>query len=83
MKTAFLKAVKRAGIRHCRFHDLRHTFAARLVLAGTDLVTVKELLGPASVQTTQRYAHPSRDHRRAAVDRLIRVVKIRRDKSEL
>jgi len=46
-------------------------------------VTVKELLGPASVQTTQRYAHPSRDHRRAAVDRLIRVVKIRRDKSEL
>ena len=31
---AFRMAVKRSGIRYCRFHDLRHTFATRLVMGG-------------------------------------------------
>lgn len=71
VKTAFLRSVARAGIRECRFHDLRHTFATRLVLAGVDLATVKELLGHASITTTMKYAHPAPEHRRAAVDRLV------------
>jgi len=70
VKTAFLKAVKRAGIPRCRFHDVRHTFATRLVLAGVDLATVKELMGHASISTTMRYAHPSPPHKREAVARL-------------
>ena len=35
IKTGFGKAVRRAGFPHCCFHDLRHTFATRLVLAGS------------------------------------------------
>ena len=69
-KTAFKGAVRRAKIPHCRFHDLRHTFATRLVLAGVDLATVKELMGHASISTTMRYAHPSPPHKRDAVARL-------------
>jgi len=64
------KSLRRAGIKNFRFHDLRHTFATRLVLSGVDLVTVKELMGHRSLQTTLRYAHPSPDHKRAAVERL-------------
>jgi integrase len=70
VKTAFAGAVRRAGIRPCRFHDLRHTFATRLVLAGVDLATVKELMGHADISTTMKYAHPNPPHKRDAVARL-------------
>ncbi len=70
VKTAFAGAVRRSGTRSCRFHDLRHTFATRLVLAGVDLATVMQLMGHASISTTMKYAHPSPPHKREAVARL-------------
>jgi len=55
-KVGFAKAVREAKIPHIRFHDLRHTFATRLVRGETDLVTVQRLLGHARMTKTSRYA---------------------------
>ena len=71
ISTAFKTACKRSGIRNLRFHDLRHTFASRLVANGVDLITVKELLGHSTVKTTERYTHANQEQKRRAVDTLV------------
>ena len=70
MKAGFKGACKRAGISNLRFHDLRHTFASRLVERGVDIETLKELLGHHSITITQRYIHSSDERKRAAVELL-------------
>jgi integrase len=64
----FGRAVKKAGIDHVRFHDIRHTFASNLVMKGVDLRTVQELLGHKDLRMTLKYAHLAPDHMRKAVE---------------
>ena len=52
---------KEAGLKDVRLHDLRHTFASVAVSNGIPLYEVGRLLGHASIQSTQRYAHPERE----------------------
>jgi len=68
VKKAFKSACAGADIKGLRFHDLRHTFATRLVERGVDLITVKELLGHHSIVITQRYTHSNSEQKRKAVE---------------
>ncbi len=72
-RSAFERAVRKAGLVAFTFHDLRHTFASRLVMRGVDLPTVKELLGHKTIAMTLRYTHLSSDHKQRAVSTLEQV----------
>jgi integrase len=75
LERAFRRAVREAGIENLRFHDLRHTFATRLVQAGVDLYKVQRLLGHKSPDMTQRYAHHSTESLREGVEILDQNIK--------
>lgn len=60
--------MERRGIKDFHFHDLRHTFASHLVMAGIDITTVKELLGHKTLTMTLRYAHLAPAHKVKAVE---------------
>jgi integrase len=70
-RTWLERAVKKAELRPA-FHwrDLRHTFASRAALAGVPLLTIQQLCGHLSFETTLKYAHLSPDHRKQAVERV-------------
>jgi integrase len=68
LRVAFEKTLNKAGIENFHFHDLRHTFATRLVQNGVDLYKVKELLGHKTLAMTTRYAHHYPESLRASVE---------------
>ena len=71
---AFEGACRRAKLVDFRFHDLRHTFASHLVMAGVDITTVKELLGHVDLKMTLRYAHLAPTHKVKAMAVLDSVI---------
>jgi integrase len=68
----FRRAARTAAVDNLHFHDLRHTFASRLVMRGVDLYRAQTLLGHKTARMTQRYAHLSPDYLREAVETLVR-----------
>lgn len=68
LRQAFDKVVGKAKLEDFRFHDLRHTFATRLVQNGVDLYKVKELLGHKTITMTMRYSHHYPESLRSSVE---------------
>ena len=52
---AFRQAVKQAGIKNLRFHDLRHCAATNLHRAGVDTITAMKIIGHKSERVHRRY----------------------------
>ena len=66
----FRRVLRRACVANFRWHDLRHTFASRLTMAGVPSRTVLELLGDKTPAMILRYAHLSFEHELEAVEKL-------------
>jgi integrase-like protein len=69
----FYPAMKKADVRRFRFHDLRHSFATRLVHAGADIYTVQKLGRWKTISMVMRYAHHHSESLRAGIEILDRV----------
>jgi len=67
VKHAFWAGIKASGVKRIRVHDLRHSFASQLVIAGQSLFKVQALLGHQDPKMTQRYAHLSPETQADAV----------------
>ena len=70
---AFYPAMRRAGITRFRFHDLRHTFATRLIQAGVDVYTVQKLGRWKTISMVLRYAHHQPESLRGGAEVLDRL----------
>jgi len=89
ISNAFGRAVKTLGLNEgvddrrylVTFHTLRHTFASWLVQNGTDLYTVKELLGHSTLAMTERYSHLSNGKLQQAVQDLEKSMSRDKNKS--
>ena len=67
----FEKAIAEAGISEFHWHDLRHTFASRLTMAGVGLRATQDALGHKSIAMTVRYAHLDPDFLLDVVEKLV------------
>ncbi|MDH3973497.1 MAG: tyrosine-type recombinase/integrase [Deltaproteobacteria bacterium] len=70
LRRAFNEAIDKAGIERLRFHDLRHTFATRLIQNGVDIYTVQKLGRWRSIQMVERYAHHYTESLRGGIEML-------------
>ena len=70
IKKAWRQVRDQAGLEDFRLHDLRHTFASRIVSDTGSLYVASQLLGHTQAQTTARYAHLLDDAMREALDQV-------------
>jgi integrase len=74
-RKSYATAVTAAGIEDFTLHDLRHTAASWLLMQGTDLRTLAEILGHKTMQMVGRYTHFLDEHKLRAIDTLEQIAR--------
>ncbi len=69
-RPSFDKARERANLPKLHMHDLRHTAASHMLMAGTDIRTLAAILGHSTLQMVLRYTHLLDEHKLKAVERI-------------
>jgi integrase len=76
LRSGFQPALRRAGVRQVRFHDLRHAVASNLLAAGFDVVSVARALGHANAHITLTvYSHAIPKERQGTADAMSRLIR--------
>lgn len=66
---------KRAGIKHIKFHALRHTFATRAIEQGIDVRTISDIMGHGDVSITLNlYVHTDENKKRDAIEKISKLI---------
>lgn len=65
------KVRNRLNLPKYRLHDLRHTFITDLITSGVDIMTLMEITGHKDIRMIKRYSHPTNDHKKQAVQKLV------------
>jgi integrase len=73
VKRAFRTALKKAGVKDFRFHDLRRSSASFLLKMGSPLPVIQKHLGHTSLDMTQKYAHLSDQSERMELEKLAQI----------
>lgn len=68
---AWRKALKNAGIKNFRFHDLRHSCASALAQSGASLLEIADVLGHRNLSVTKRYSHLATTHKAKLINRVL------------
>lgn len=66
----FDRVREEAKLKHVRVHDLRHTFGSKSLQSGVDTPTIMHVMGHRSVRSHLRYAHPSKESIKRAIQRI-------------
>jgi len=70
-EAAWQAAMKRAGVKRFRFHDLRHSCASALAQSGATLLEIADVLGHRNLSVTKRYSHLTSAHKGALIRRVL------------
>ena len=68
---AWQRALKAAGVRNFRFHDLRHSCASYLAQSGATLLEIGDVLGHRQLSVTKRYSHLTTKNKSDLVNRVL------------
>jgi integrase len=74
-ESLWTNALRTAGIKNFRFHDLRHSCASMLAASGASLLEIADVLGHRQMQMAKRYAHLTTGHKAALVTRVLGAIK--------